>query len=297
MSDTNTLATNFLQALRAKVQEISGQQLVFFVVGRAGWGKSSTVNSLIGEEKCKVDDNEVATTEVTEFDFDMNGVKAKIFDTPGLCDGSGNDQKYIREIRKKIKDPDCMLYVNRLDETRITDNDRRGIKIISDALGWKIWETAVIVFTFSNNVSPSEYNAKLEKRTHLIRQAIADCIQNTELAFQIPVVAIDNKNSIRPDGKEWLAEFFTVVADRVSLKGLVAFLSMLTLTITERTHLSKQQKEIIRKKFVSAVFQNTASAMGIGVVIAGLTNAPIILGFSTAGILGTLVGAWLSKDD
>jgi len=37
--------------------------------------------------------------------------------------------------------------------------------------------------------------------------------------------------------------------------------------------------------------------MGIGVVIAGLINAPIILGLSTAGILGTLVGAWLSKDD
>ncbi|MBD1899294.1 50S ribosome-binding GTPase [Trichocoleus sp. DQ-A3] len=279
------------------MQELSGQRLVFFVVGRAGWGKSSTVNSLIGEEKCKVDDDEVATTEVTEFDFDMNGVKAKIFDTPGLCDGSGNDQKYIKEISQKIKNPDLMLYVNRLDETRITGNDQRGIKIISDALGWEIWENAVIVFTFSNNVSPSEYNTKLAKRTDLIRKAIADCIQNPDLASQIPVVAIDNKNSIRPDGKEWLAEFFTVVADRVSLYGLVAYLSMLTLTITKRTQLSKQQKEIIRKKFVSAVFSNAASAMGIGVVIAGLTNAPIILGFSSAGILGTLVGAWLSKDD
>ncbi|HEY9852521.1 MAG TPA: GTPase [Leptolyngbyaceae cyanobacterium] len=295
MSDT--LAINFIDALKRKVQEMSGQRLIFFVVGRAGWGKSSTINSLLGEEKCKVDDDEPSTIEVSGFEFEMNGVKAKIFDTPGLCDGSGNDQKYMQEIRQKIKNPDSMLYVNRLDETRITDNDKRGIKIISDALGAEVWQNAVIVFTFANNVNPSEYEKKLAKRTFLIRKAIEDCIQNNEIAFQIPVVAIDNKNTIRPDGQEWLGEFFTVVADRVSLKGIVAFLSMLTPTIKKRTHLNKQQKEIIRRKFVAAVFQNTATAMGIGVAVAGLINAPIIIGFSTAGIMGTLLGAWLSKDE
>ena len=43
--------------------------------------------------------------------------------------------------------------------------------------------------------------------------------------------------------------------------------------------------------------QSTGTAMGIGVAIAGLLNAPIIIGFSGAGIVGTLIGAWLSRYD
>ena len=290
-------ATKFLELIEKKVQELTRQRIVFFVVGRAGWGKSSTVNSLVGQDICKVDDNETTTTDVTAFDFEMNGVKAIIFDTPGLCDGSGKDHVYMEKIRSQIKDPDSMLYINRLDETRLTDNDKRGIRIISESLGPRVWEQAVIVFTFAKNVSPSEYEAKLTKRTQIVRQAIADCIKNPDVAYQIPAVAIDNKSDTTPDGKEWLGEFFTVVADRVSLKGMIALLGFLTPSITKRTTLNKQQKQLIRRNFVEAVLQSSGTAMGIGVAVAGLLNAPLIIGFSGAGIVGTLIGAWLSKYD
>lgn len=43
--------------------------------------------------------------------------------------------------------------------------------------------------------------------------------------------------------------------------------------------------------------QSAGTAMGIGVAVAGLLNAPLIIGFSGAGIVGTLIGAWLSKYD
>ncbi len=291
------IGKSFIEAWKKKLQSRSGQPLVFFVVGRAGWGKSSTVNSLVGKIVSKVDDDELATTEVTDFYFTINGVKAKIFDTPGLCDGTGNESIYMREIRSKISKPDVMLYVTRLDETRITDNDLRGIKILSEALSIKIWENAVIVFTFANNVSAENYSTKLKKRTEVIKKAITDCIKDEQIVLDIPVIAIDNKNKITPDGKEWLGEFFTVVAERTSLESFITFLEMLTSSITQRTNLSKSQKEKIRKKFISAVFQNAAAGMGIGVLIAGLLVSPSIIGFAGGGILGTLIGAWLSKDE
>jgi tRNA U34 5-carboxymethylaminomethyl modifying GTPase MnmE/TrmE len=297
-------ATQFLEFLERKVQALTGQRLVFFVIGRTGWGKSSTVNSLVGQDVCKVDDNEPTTTEVTGFNFEMNGVKAIIFDTPGLCDGSGNDRTYIEKIRSEIQDPDSMLFVNRLDD-RVTDNDKRGIKIISEALGIEAWKHAVIVFTFADKLSALEYPTKLTKRTQSVRQAIAEYIKDTDIAYQIPAVAIVNKNSTQPyaktdktpDGKEWLGEFFTVVAERVSMKGMIALLSFLTPSITKRTRFNKQQKTIIRRKFVEAVLQSTGTAMGIGAAVAGLLNAPIIIGFSGAGIVGALIGAWLSRYD
>jgi tRNA U34 5-carboxymethylaminomethyl modifying GTPase MnmE/TrmE len=298
-------ATQFLEFLERKVQSLTGQRLVFFVIGRAGWGKSSTVNSLVGQDVCEVSDHETTTVDITGFNFEMNGVKAIIFDTPGLCDGSGNDRTYIEKIRSQVKEPDSMLYINRLDETRITDNDKRGIKIISEALGIEAWKHAVIVFTFADKLSASEYQKKLTQRTQSVRQAIAECIKDTDIAYQIPAVAIVNKNTTQPDaktdktpdGKEWLGEFFTVVAERVSMKGMIALLSFLTPSITKRTRFNKQQKTIIRRKFVEAVLQSMGTATGIGVAVAGLLNAPIIIGFSGAGIVGTLIGAWLSRYD
>lgn len=298
-------ATQFLEFLERKVQSLTGQRLVFFVIGRAGWGKSSTVNSLVGQDVCEVSDYETTTTEVTGFDFEMNGVKAIIFDTPGLCDGSGNDGTYIEKIRSEIKAPDSMLYVNSLLENRITDNDKRGINIISQALGIEAWKHAVIVFTFADKLSPSEYQKKLTQRTQIVQKAIAECIKDTDIASQIPAVAIVNKDSAKPhaktdktpDGKEWLGEFFTVVAERVSMKGMIAFLSFLTPSITKRTRLNKKQKETIRRKFVEALLQSGGTAAGLGITLAGLLNAPLTIGFSVGGIVGTLIGAWLSRYD
>ncbi|MCC3409545.1 MAG: hypothetical protein JGK17_29130 [Microcoleus sp. PH2017_10_PVI_O_A] len=82
-------------------------------------------------------------------------MKAIIFDTPGLRDEKGNDETYIELMRSKVEKPDSMLYVSRLDETRKED-DRQVIKIISSALGEKVWEYTVLVFTFAN-VKASQY--------------------------------------------------------------------------------------------------------------------------------------------
>ena len=293
---TDTTGINFIQALERMLANTKNKRLVFFVVGRTGWGKSSTVNSLVGKEVSKVNDYEPETADVVGFDFKINGVKATVFDTPGLCDGSGNDQRYIDLIRSKVPAPDSMLYVTRLDETR-SENDRRAIKIISDALGPIVWQYAVIVFTFANNIKPSEYQDRLLRKKQIILQAIAQEIGNDNMSYRIPVVAIDNKSTTTPDGKEWLGNLFTAIVERVSKEGTIALLAMLTEHITSRANLNTKQKQIIRRKFVDAVLQSGGAAMGIGMTVAGFLNVPIIIGFSGGGIVGTLIAAWLCKYD
>lgn len=290
------IAINFIEALEKLIQDPRQKELVFFVVGRTGWGKSSTVNSLVGKYVSQVNDDEPETSDVTAFEVELNGIKATVFDTPGLCDETGNDEKYINMIKSKVKNPDSMLYVSRLDETRPAD-DKRVIKIISQALGSRAWEYSVIVFTFANMVEPSQYQAKLNKKTQLVRQAIAESIFESEFVSQIPVVAIDNKSKTTLDGEQWLGKLYTAIVERVSKKGTIALLAMLTESINSRTQLNKKQKQIIRAKFVDSVFHTTTAAMGISVVIAGLLNAPVIIFFSGGGIIGTLIGTWLSKED
>ncbi|WP_445246096.1 GTPase [Microcoleus sp. OTE_8_concoct_300] len=287
----------FLQALEKMVEEVGRKRLVFFVAGRTGWGKSSTVNSLVGKVVSKVSDYEPETADVTGFEFEMNGVKAIIFDTPGLRDGKGNDETYIELMRSKVEKPDSMLYVSRLDETRQED-DRQVIKIISAALGERVWEYTVIVFTFANNVKPSQYQTKLDAKTKIIRELIADHISDKEVADQIPVVAIDNDSDTTPDGKKWLGYFVTALVEKVSKEGTIALLYMLTDSVRKgRIILNRKQKAIIRRKFVNAVLQSAGTLMGIGITVAGLINAPIIVGFAGGGIVGTLIGAWLSRYD
>ncbi len=229
----------------------------------------------------------------------MNGVKGTVFDTPGLCDGSGNDQQYIEMIRSKVRNPHAMLYVSRLDETRPED-DRQVIKIISEAIGNSVWENTVIVFTFANNVKASDYPRKLNTRKQKIQelikqQLIESHIYDSNIAYNIPAVAIDNYSKTTPDGKEWLGIFFTAIVDRVSKEGAIALLSMLTDSISKRTIFDKYQKSIIRKKFVEAVIQSSGTAITIGMTVTAIVNAPLILGFSGGGIVGTLIGFWLSE--
>jgi len=293
---TDKISVNFIQALEKLLANNKKKRLVFFVVGRTGWGKSSTVNSLVDKVVSKVNPNKAETADVIPFNFEINGVKATVFDTPGLCDGSGNDEVYINLIRSKVPAPDSMLYVSRLDETRI-ENDQRAIKIISDALGPLVWQYAVIVFTFANKVEASEYQTQLTVKKQMILQEIANHIGNDKMSLRIPVVAIDNTSKTTPDGKQWLGNLFTAIVERVSKEGTVALLAMLTERITNRAILNKKQKAIIRRKFVEAVLQSSGTAMGIGVAVAGLLNVPLVIGFSVSGIAGTLIGAWLSKYD
>jgi predicted GTPase len=293
MSDEIT--RNFIQALQKMIQDTTQKEFVFFVVGRTGWGKSSTINSLVGKYVSPVSDRDPETADVIGFPFEINGVKATVFDTPGFCDGTGNDETYINMIESKVKNPDSMLYVSRLDEPRRID-DNRVVKIITEALDPSVWEHAVIVFTCANSFSDiASYKKKLNTRTQDVKEALAQHLSNTKVVEEIPVVAIDNKSKRTLDGEEWRGKLFTAVVEQASKEGTIALLGMLTPIY--QNILNKKQKEIIRKKFVESVFQSTAAATGIGVAVAGFVGVPIILGFSSAGMIGTIIGAWLSKED
>ena len=58
-----------------------------------------------------------------------------------------------------------MWFVSRLDETRVTSDEKRGIKLLSKTFGNKAWECSVIVFTFANSVPAPEYQETVDKRT------------------------------------------------------------------------------------------------------------------------------------
>lgn len=135
-----------------------------------------------------------------------------------------------------------MWFVTRLDDTRVQSDEKRGIKLISDAFKPKIWEQAIIVFTFANNLNNEKYSIALEKRTELIRKEIAKYAGVT-IANNIPSVAVDNMSEFTPDGERWLGELYTQVYTRMAREGAGAFF----MSTVERIQVPKVEPEVVEK--------------------------------------------------
>lgn len=221
-SSLKELFNSFIETLKSACS----RRFTFLLVGRTGVGKSSTVNSLLGKKIARVNDFEPETMTIASYNHVINDVKISVIDTPGLCDEveeAGNDQEYLELMKGSVKQLDMLWFVSPLNDTRVRSDEKRGIKLISEAFSPDVWKHAVIIFTFADKIAASEYKMVLEKRTELIQKEIAK-YTGDELARNIPSVAVANRSISTPDGNSWLAELYSKVFTRVSEKGAVPFL-------------------------------------------------------------------------
>ncbi|MGK7958426.1 MAG: GTPase [Crocosphaera sp.] len=236
----------FVEKLKQKFIDAPNEQKIsFLLTGRTGVGKSSTINFLMGKKIAPVGDFEPTTIEVKNYQSNINGVEIIINDTPGLCDDLeevGNDYKYLELMRTEVTKVDSMWFVSRLDEARVGLEEKKGIKLISECFTPKIWEQAIIIFTFADNVSPKKYPYTLQKRTELIRKEISK-YAGVQIANNIPSVAVDNKNKLTPDGKKWLGELFTQVYLRLSEEDVLPFL----MSTLNRIQLPEKKQKVVYK--------------------------------------------------
>jgi len=314
---TSSLGEALLSLVKT-LQLSRDKKFVFLLIGRTGVGKSSTVNSLMGKEIANVGKYDATTMIVHPYDDEINGIKFTIIDTPGLCDDlpeKGNDQKYIELIQSKVTQIDSVWFVTRLDESRVTPDEMRGIKVISEAFTPTVWEHAIIIFTRANNAD--DYLVDLQERTKRIRNEIAK-YTGAEVASNIPSVAVDNKIPTTPDGKRWLEELYTKVFVRMSERGAIPFLMATAPRINkspsgktnaepnwrfygnEEDNADKNsgfdvkdfffiqaQKELIKQKIIEVIPALAVAGAGVGAAVGGPVGAAI------GGALGAAVGSIL----
>ena len=269
-----------------RLKKAQERELVFLLMGRTGVGKSSTINSLLGDEVAAVGKHEAETKEVKKYSSFINGVKFIVVDTPGLRDdleSKGNDETYIKQIKREVSRIDCLLFVSELDATRVTPDEMRAIQLITKAFGNQVWQHAVIVFTFSERVKIDEYEEGLRTRTGLIRQAIKELTPTGTRYRNINAVAVSNETEVTPDGKLWLNELYIAVFKRISKMALVPFyLGTASRLVRAKSNRKDEivltddnvnnMRDTITEDPVLRIFSRIASSL-LGYILGGLPGA------------------------
>lgn len=61
---------------------------------------------------------------VTPYKFLINKVEITVFDTPGLADGTGNEQDYLEKIKKKVTTFDVFIFCTEMNTRRFRNDEQ-----------------------------------------------------------------------------------------------------------------------------------------------------------------------------
>ena len=134
---------------------------VLVTAGKAGVGKSTLINNLLGlkgEKAAKAKPGaEIVTRSVDYYEEVVHGITVRIIDTPSLeaMDLSSEQNQEALETLSDLTDRkvDLMLYCISLVGGRIPKDDERIVEKLTNRFGREIWGHTILVLTYGDDVS------------------------------------------------------------------------------------------------------------------------------------------------
>ena len=222
------------------------QNLKIMVLGKAGSGKSTFINSISGKRVATtrrgIRQQENSTLEVHS--TEINGVHLSFYDTRGIGISPEETRKVLDDIKEKISslDIDLFLICIKLTE-RLTRETLDAIRDIKKMYGNFFLQRCIVVCTFTNtyednakrykpNISKQELAREIEEELRFVSSQIQKTWHDVpvETYSDIPFINVGSKNTNDSSrGKEelklstsdnWIRDFFGVCSRRCPEKHL-----------------------------------------------------------------------------
>eukprot|EP00899_Mesostigma_viride_P009339 jgi/Mesvir1/18406/Mv14282-RA.1 len=214
--------------LAEELEELNGPEsdldfaCTILLLGKTGVGKSATINSIFDAPKAAVNAFAPETTQVREITGHVCGIKVRIIDTPGLQPSAsevGRNARMMASVKKfmKKRNPDIVLYVDRLDLQNKDYGDLPLLRTITATFGASVWFNAIVVLTHGAsappegvNAMPISYEMYVAQRSHAVQQMIRQAAGDMRLMN--PVSLVENHAACRqnragqkvlPNGQIW----------------------------------------------------------------------------------------------
>ena len=241
------------QAFGLRVEE----KMKILVFGITGVGKSTLLNTLLGQKVFEVGGPETktldaVTTAVTSVCMSIQGFNFEIFDSPGLQDGTDNDRKYIDDMHKECKDVTMVFYCIDMTITNWDDRHSKTIELFTETFGLDMWEKTILVLTKANKLKPTTVGSdkkslcksKFETLEEKLKDKLTQLGAPEEVSTNIPAVAAgsDNERYIPYVSKTITAE---------SIQRRQNFLLELWVTCFERMSSNRRSNFINETEFQS----------------------------------------------
>jgi len=214
-----------LQSLLGALRE-HGEQVTVLLLGKPGAGKSSTVNSMLGERAAPVAAfQNVDGGRPLVLGRSAAGFTLHVVDTPGLVDGDSVSAKALQAVAGCVtgKAVHAVLYVDRLDSWRVDALDTGVFQALTDKFGAPLWDHAALVLTHGQLAPPEgvPYTDFVAKRAQLLRAAIHATLPKGAPLPALPLALVENSGrcasneageKVLPNATVWLTQLFAHIS-------------------------------------------------------------------------------------
>ena len=206
--------------------------LDILLTGKAGVGKSTLINGLLGVKVVDTKENvlQADTKAVIDYKFTKNGVQVRVWDSPGLQDRSSQEDDYIAEMKRKCHSVDFVLYCIRMDETRLYKDDHEAILKLKNAFGKAFWDRTFFILTFANRIEPPRKDQQHTKKEYFIQRLnawvteIHEILNDTGISIdrstiEKRVIPASFEEPHLPDRKFWLSKLWVGIFEQADKKA------------------------------------------------------------------------------